>query len=200
MMRVIVIVRVMVRNHHKKSLLNFCKMLISLCKKKSKELKELKKRYQSLHNSFEELKITHEDLKENHERLVEAHNSLKLEHEANVHIAKVDMGITCDLLDNIPCAPSSIIVVDANPSCSTSSPLSDDFTCGSPHIENETLRTEVDEFTHALSKCYVDGAQLRQCLGSQLFSLKKEGLGYEPKKRKKVFAQQKPSFVKSNGQ
>jgi hypothetical protein len=36
-------------------------------------------------------------------------------------------------------------------------------------------------------------------LGSQRFSLNKEGLGYTPKKGKAAFATHKPSFVKSNG-
>jgi hypothetical protein len=37
-------------------------------------------------------------------------------------------------------------------------------------------------------------------LGSQRFSLNKEGLGYIPKKGKTAFATPKASFVKSNGQ
>jgi hypothetical protein len=40
---------------------------------------------------------------------------------------------------------------------------------------------------------------LLKCLGSQRFSLNKEGLGYTPKKGKVAFATPKVSFVKSNG-
>ena len=39
-----------------------------------------------------------------------------------------------------------------------------------------------------------------KCLGSQRFSLNKEGLGYTPKKGKITFAPHKTSFVKNNGQ
>ena len=38
------------------------------------------------------------------------------------------------------------------------------------------------------------------CLGSQRFSLNKEGLGYTPKKGKAAFVTPKVSFVKGNGQ
>lgn len=61
------------------------------------------------------------------------------------------------------------------------------------------MKKQVNEPTHALSKCYVGKAWLRQCLGSQRFSLNKEGLGCEPKEGKKTFSQHKPSFLKSNG-
>ena len=49
-------------------------------------------------------------------------------------------------------------------------------------VENETLKREVDELTHALGKAYGGEAHLLKCLGSQRFSLNKEGLGYTPKK------------------
>ena len=38
-----------------------------------------------------------------------------------------------------------------------------------------------------------------KCLGSQRFSLNKEGLGYTPKKGKVAFVTSKASFVKGNG-
>jgi thermostable 8-oxoguanine DNA glycosylase len=40
---------------------------------------------------------------------------------------------------------------------------------------------------------------LQKCLGSQRFSLNKEGLGYTLKKCKVTFATHKTSFVKGNG-
>ena len=61
------------------------------------------------------------------------------------------------------------------------------------------LKREVDELTHALGKAYDGEACLLKCLGSQRFSLNKEGLGYTPKKGKAVFATPKASFLKSNG-
>jgi hypothetical protein len=67
-------------------------------------------------------------------------------------------------------------------------------------VENETLKREVDELTHALGKACDSEACLLKCLGSQRFSLNKEGLCYIPKKGKTTFATPKASFVKSNGQ
>jgi hypothetical protein len=61
------------------------------------------------------------------------------------------------------------------------------------------LSREVEELTHALGKAYGGEARLLKCLGSQRFSLNKEGLGYTPKKGKMTFATSKSSFVKSNG-
>jgi hypothetical protein len=56
----------------------------------------------------------------------------------------------------------------------------------------------VDELTHALGKAYDGEARLLKCLGSQRFSLNKEGLGYTPKEGKVTFATPKASFVKGN--
>ena len=66
-------------------------------------------------------------------------------------------------------------------------------------VENETLKKEVNELTCALGNAYGGEACLLKCLGSQRFSLNKEGLGYTPKKGKTVVAPHKTSFVKSNG-
>jgi hypothetical protein len=67
-------------------------------------------------------------------------------------------------------------------------------------VENETLKREVDELTHALGKAYDGDACLLKCLGSQSFSLNEEELSYTPKKSKLAFTTRKPSFVKGNGQ
>jgi hypothetical protein len=66
-------------------------------------------------------------------------------------------------------------------------------------VENETLKKEVNELTHALGKTYDGGARLLKYLGSQRFSLNKERLGYTPKKGKAAFVTPKSSFVKGNG-
>ena len=91
-----------------------------------------------------------------------------------------------------------IVVAPTNPSCSTttsSSPLSDGFTCdASLMVENETIKKEVNELTCALGNAYGEDARLIKCLGSQKFSLSKEGLGYNPNKGKVAFVTPKASF------
>ena len=108
-----------------------------------------------------------------------------------------DMGLTCDLIDE------SIFVAPTNTSCSTTtstSPLSDGLSCdASLMVENETLKKEVNELTRALGNAYGGDARLLKCLGSQRFSLNKEGLGYTPKKGKAAFVTPKASFMKGNG-
>ena len=93
------------------------------------------------------------------------------------------MGLTCDIIDKSFYKP--IIVAPTNPSCSiftSSSSSSDGFTCdASLIVENETLKKEVNDHTHALGNAYGGEAHLLKCLDSQRFSLNKEGLGYTPK-------------------
>jgi hypothetical protein len=77
--------------------------------------------------------------------------------------------------------------------------LSDAFTCdASLVVKNETLKKEVNELTRALGNAYGGDARLLTCLGSQRFSLNKEGLGYTPKKGQAAFVTPKASFVKDN--
>jgi hypothetical protein len=57
----------------------------------------------------------------------------------------------------------------------------------------------VNELTRALDNAYGGDARLLKCLGSERFSLNKEGLGYTPKKGKAAFATHKVSFVKGTG-
>ena len=94
------------------------------------------------------------------------------------------MGLTYDLIDESFYKP--IIVAPINTSCSTTtstSPLSDGLTCdASLMVENETLKKEVNELTRALGNVYGGDARLLKCLGSQRFSLNKEGWGYTPRK------------------
>ena len=99
------------------------------------------------------------------------------------------MGLTCDIIDESFYKP--IVVAPTNPSCSTTtstSPLSDGFTYdASLMVENKTLKKEVNELTRALGNGYGGDARLLKCLGSQRFSLNKEGLGYTPTKGKVAF-------------
>jgi archaellum component FlaC len=61
--------------------------------------KNLKKKHVSLQESNEELKTSYENILDAHEKLKEAHNS-HISQEANE--VKVDVGIICDLLDDMP--------------------------------------------------------------------------------------------------
>ena len=103
-------------------------------------------------------------------------------------IVSCDVGLTCDIIEY---------------SCSTStstSPLSDGSTCdASLMVENKTLKNETNELTHALGNAYGGDACFLKCLGSQRFSLNKEGLGCTPKKGKATFVTPKASFMKGNG-
>ena len=109
-----------------------------------------------------------------------------------------DVGTTCDLIKESPNPP---IVVATNSSCRSSSTTTNStstssvgITCdASLKVENETLKIEVDELTHALGKAYAGEARLLKCLGSQRFSLNKEGLGYTPKKGKAAFSDENGS-------
>jgi hypothetical protein len=182
----------------------------SIIKKKNKKCKELQKKLDALEQSFDELNATHERLEEVHEKLGKPHtklekaHSLLLEQDKKRVIVSCDVGITCDLIDESFYEP--IVIAPTNPSYSSSSTTttptpttSDGFTCyASIMVENETLKREVDELTHILGKAYGSEARLLKCLGSQRFSLNKEGLCSTPKKGKAAFATHRASFVKSN--
>jgi hypothetical protein len=184
----------------------------SIINKKNKKCKDLQKKLDALEQSFDELNATHERLEEAYEKLGKAHiklekaHSLLLEQDKERVIESCDVGITCDLIDESFYEP--IVIAPTNSSCSSSSSTtttststtSDGITCdASLMVENKTLKREVDELTHALGKAYSGDAHLLKYLGSQRFSLNKEGLGYTPKKGKATFAIPKASFVKSNG-
>ena len=57
----------------------------------------------------------------------------------------------------------------------------------------------MNELTRVLGNAYGGDARLLKCLGSQRFSLNKEGLGYTPKKGKAAFVTPKVNIVKGNG-
>jgi hypothetical protein len=194
-------------------LMNMLEQANSIIKKKNKKCKELQKKLDALEQSFDELNATHERQDEAHEKLGKAHTNLEkahfllLEQDKKRLIVSCDVGITCDLIDES--FYESFVIASNNPSCSSSSTTtttstfttSDGFTYdASLMVENETLKREVDELTHALSKAYGGEARLLKCLGSQRFSLNKEGLGYTPKKGKTTFATLKASFMKGYGQ
>ena len=183
-------------------------MLKNIFDTKRREYKDLRKELKALKKVFDELNATHESLKEDHEELGKAHKKLEESHSSQLneqnekdHVVTCDKGLTCDIIDESSYKP--IVVAPANPSCGSSStstsPMSDGFTCdASLMVENETLK-EVNELTRDLGNAYRGEARLLKCLGSQRFSLNKEGLCYTPKKGKAAFAPHNTSFVKNNG-
>ena len=129
-----------------------------------------------------------EKLSKAQKKLKNAHSSLLDEKNEKEHVVTCDKGLTCDIIDESFYKP--IVVAPANPSCSSSStstlPMSDGFTCdASLMVENEILKKEVNELTRALGNAYDGEACLLKCLGSQRFSLNKEGLGYTPRKARR---------------
>jgi hypothetical protein len=200
-------------NYSKDELIEIFEQLSTDYKKKRKKCKALQKELKVLKQSFDELQASHECLKEDHEELGLAHTKLEKSHSSLLEQAKeketkmeqvivtCDVGLTCDLIDESSYSP--IIVAPTNPSSSTSTSTSSTsygFTCdASLMVENETLKKEVNELTRALGNAYGGDAHLLKCLGSQRFSLNKEGLGYTSKKGKVAFVTHKVSFVKGNG-
>jgi hypothetical protein len=124
-------------------------------------------------------KYTKEELDKAHTKLEKVHSSLleqgKKEEDKKEQVnVSCDVGLTCDILDE---------------SCDASL-----------MVKNETLKKEVNKLTRALGNAYGGNISLLKCLGSQRFSLNKEGLSYIPKKDKATFVTLKASFVKGNDQ
>jgi hypothetical protein len=111
-------------------------------------------------------------------------------------IITCDIGLTCDIIDDsLFVSPTNISFSSSSSTTTNSISTTSD---SSLVVENETLKREMNDLTRALGNAYGGDAHLLKCLGSQRFSLNKEGLGYTPKKGKATFATHKPSFVKSN--
>jgi chromosome segregation ATPase len=149
----------------------------SIINKKNKKCKDMQKKLDALEQSFDELNATHERLEKAHEKLGKAHTKLEkahfllLEQDKERVIVSCDVGITCDMIDES--FYESIVIAPTNLSCSSSSTTtttststtSDGFTCdASLMVENETLKREVDELTHALGKACDGEARLLKCL------------------------------------
>ena len=149
---------------------------------KRRECKDLRKELKALKQAFDELNASHERLEKAHEKLGKAHKKLEKAHSTLVEqnkkvIVTCDVGLTCDIIEESSYKP--IIVVPTNPSCSRSTSTSssiDGFTCdASLMVENETLKKEVNELTHALGNAYGGEAYLLKCLSSQkIFSQQRE--------------------------
>jgi hypothetical protein len=182
-------------DYSKEELIDMCDQLSSSFEKKRKECKALQKEFKALMQSFGELQASHECLKEDHKdlglahiKLEKAHSSLleqvKMEETKKEAIVTCDKGSTCDLIYESFFEP--IFVASTNPFCSTftsTSSTNDSFTYdASLMVENETLKKELNELTHALGKAYGGEDRLLMCLGSQRVSLNKEGLSYTARK------------------
>jgi hypothetical protein len=181
----------------KEELLDMCEQVHTCFEKKRNECKELLKKIKSLKQSFNELNASNESLKEDNEEIVKAHTKPKKAHSSLLEqVRKEQVIVTCDVIDESFYKP--IIIASTNPSCSTTTStlsLSDGFTCdASLMVESDTLKKEVNELTRALGNVYGGDVCLLKCLGSQRFSLNKEGLGYTPKKDKAAFVTLKASF------
>jgi hypothetical protein len=164
--------------------------------------KNLRKKHVSLQDSYEELKVSHENLLDTHEKLKVSHNS-HISQEANK--VKVDVGITCDLIDDMP-------KIDEVSKSSISTSCDDLLTmpCSlnvhscmndSPYdplliVENHELKNTVNCLTNALTNCHRGANTYNKMLERQRFTLKHEGLGYIPKKNKSDFIDKKTTFMK----
>jgi hypothetical protein len=122
--------------------------------------KSLNKKHVSLQESYEELKTSHENLLNTHEKLKESHDS-HIFQEANK--VKVDVGITCDLIDDMPkvdrVSKSSISTSCDNFLAMLCSSNVDSCMNDSPCdplliVKNHELRNTVDCLTKALANCH----------------------------------------------
>jgi len=182
----------------KEELMDMCEQLNEGFQKKRKECKGLLKKVQDLEKSLSELQASHECLKEDYEELENAHTKLAKAHSILLDQAKVEdvketrsIGLTCDIMDESFYKP--IVISQANPSCSfsptttdSSSSMSDGFTCdASLMVENETLKREVDELTHALGKAYGGEACLLKCFGTNAFLSTKRDWAIPPRRARR---------------
>jgi hypothetical protein len=167
--------------------------------------KSLRKKDVSLQESYEELKASHKNLLDTHEKLKEAHKS-HISQEANK--VKVDVGITYDLIDDMPkidkVSKSSIFTscddLLAMPCSSNVDSCMNDSSCDPLLIvENHKLRNIVDCLTNALANCHRGENAYNKMWECQRFTLKHEGLGYIPKKNKNAFINKKTTIIKERG-
>jgi FtsZ-binding cell division protein ZapB len=132
--------------------------------------KDLKKKHVSLQESYEEIKTSHENLLDTHEKLKEAHNS-HISQEANK--VKVIVGITCDLLDDMP-SIDRVLKSSISTSCDEllAMPCSSNIdSCMNAYsscdslliVENDELRNTIDLLTKALANCHRGKTPITSC-------------------------------------
>jgi hypothetical protein len=121
---------------------------------------------------------------------------------------KVDVGITCDLIDDMPridkVSKSSISTscddLLTMPCSSNVDSCMNDSPCDPLLIvENHELRNTVDSLTKAHANCHRGENTYNKMWECQSFTLKHEGLGNIPKKNKNAFVDKKTTFMKECG-
>jgi hypothetical protein len=167
--------------------------------------KSLRKKHVPLLESYKEVKTSHENLLDTHEKLKEAHN-FHISREANK--VKVDVGITCDLVDDMPkidkVSKSSIStscddLLAMSRSLNVDSCMNDSSCDPLLIVENNELRNIVDCLTKSLANCHRGENTYNKIWECQRLTLKHEDLGYTPKKNKSAFINNKTTFMKECG-
>jgi hypothetical protein len=133
--------------------------------------------------------------------LKKAHSSLLNEQNEKEYVVTCDKGLTCDIIDESFYKP--IIVTFTNPSCSTftsTSSSSDGFTYDVPQmVKNETLKKEVKELNHTLTKAYGSEDRLLMCLVSKGHLYTKKDWDISLRKARPPLLIIKTSFMRNNG-
>jgi hypothetical protein len=137
------------------------------------KLRDLELKNVSHQNSFEELKTTHENLKSSHETLNTSWGTLKEKHEelkeaqnsllAQEVKGKMSMGVECNILNTSPCT--------SNPSfsTSTSSCISEDMSCDSLLLKNESLKKEIECLSKDLARYFGSHVQFNHIWTNKKF-------------------------------
>jgi hypothetical protein len=162
--------------------------------------KNLRKKHVSLQEFYEELKSSHENLLDTHEKVKEAHNS-HISQEANK--VKVDIGITCDLLDDMTKIDE---VLKSSISTSFDDLLA--MSCSSNidscmNLVIHCLLLKIMNWgipwivlpMHLQIVIWVK-TPITRCGSVKGSLLKHEGFGYIPKKNKSAFVDKKTTFIK----
>jgi hypothetical protein len=104
----------------------------------------------------------------------------------------MSMGVEYNILNTSPCATSPSY------STSTSSCISEDMSCDSLLLENESLKKEIECLPKDLARYFGSHVRFNHIWTNQKFTLEKNGLGYFPKKGKVAFIPKEKIFVTSN--
>lgn len=145
-------------------------------------------------SKFKALKKEFNLLQENYDVLKNEHETLLLKSYTS---SKVDIGITCDLLDDLPCiAPissnSSKVNISTScddlidiPCCSNIDASITSMSCDTNLVEeNNELKAQVKKLTIDLERSYKGKATLDEILSKQICLQDKSGIGFTPKKKK----------------
>nr|CCI55295.1 PH01B001G05.18 [Phyllostachys edulis] len=154
-------------------------------------------------SKYKVLNREHISLKDSYEELKEARNLLIQENSGK---SCSSIGITCDIIDDMPSIEIAKISASiscnnpiALPCCSSINVNHDNVEHNNAKlVENNELKEQVTKLSKSLKRCFKGKATLDKLLSEQICSFNKEGLGYVPKKGKKLV--NKPTrFVRQNG-